>query len=306
MKSPSVSVVIPAYNSAATIARALDSVFSQTYRDFEVIVVDDGSTDALDEAIGPYLHSVRLHRQCNAGAAAARNCAVRIASGTLLAFLDADDFWHERKLELQVAAFTERPETSLCSTDQRHWYEGQPNPYVALPPGAKVAPIYSRDFRKTFRSPYLGTPGVMMPRALFMELGGFREDLKSAEDVDLWLRAAFQGLVAHIPHPLFYVVPQPDSLRALHHYGTYEDNLRVIADFCASHPEFARTEQSLVRSACSRVYEYWGADALVRGDLQIAQDALWNSLRNKRSMRAAYLWLKTLAVRGRRMIADYA
>src|SRR5262245_42395210 len=110
MSTPLISVVIPAFNSAATLPRALASVFAQTCTQYEVIVVDDGSTEDLVAALQPYRARINLVRQSNAGAAAARNTGVRHARGKWLAFLDADDFWHRRKLELQLQACEARPD----------------------------------------------------------------------------------------------------------------------------------------------------------------------------------------------------
>lgn len=296
MSVPAVTVIIPVYNGAATIARALESVFAQSFRDFEVVVIDDGSTDDLDDQLAPFRSRIDLIKQSNRGASAARNSGVSCSRGRLLAFLDADDFWHERKLELQVSAFERRPDIVLCYTDQRHWYPGEPNPYVPIEEGTIPEPTYSSDFNKLFASPYLGTPGVMIPRTRFVELGGFREDLKSAEDVDLWLRcAAFDGTIARIPHPLFYVVVRRGSLTAKRGEGTYRDNLQVIDDFCAAHPDFARTQAQLVRRARAKIYEDWGSGALQRGDSRAAVRLLLSSLRCSIGGRASYLCAKAMA-----------
>jgi glycosyltransferase involved in cell wall biosynthesis len=290
--SPAVSVIIPAYNSAGTIARALDSVLAQSYRDFEIIVVDDGSRDDLESALTAYSSRITLVRQPNSGASAARNAGARMARGELLAFLDADDFWHERKLELQVQAFERRPEIVLCWTQEVHWFPGEACPEMAIPHGTSVEPIFSSCFEEIFANPYLGTPGVVMPKRIFLQLGGFREDLRCAEDVDLWLRAASLGDTALIPWPLFCVVVSPNSLTATQPEGTYRDNLRVIDDFCSEHPDFARLHRVLVRRVKSRVYENWGSSLLVDNQPRRAMTVLWRSLRQLPSARAAYLLAK--------------
>lgn len=294
MSRPSVSIIIPAYNSAGTIGRALQSVFAQTRPGQEIIVVDDGSADDLEAAMSAYCDKVKLIRQSNAGAAMARNTGAAQARGDLLAFLDADDFWHPRKLELQVRAFDEHPELALCWTHALRITPDEVAKADAVDIPVQMAPEYSSDFADFFAHPYLGTPGVVMPRNLFERLGGFRRDLKSAEDVDLWLRAAHGRETARIRLPLFFVVTSPHSLTSRLMDGTYRDNLRVIEDFCAAHPEFERAANSAVRQARAKVLENWASDALIKGNFSLSRELLVNALRNRLTGRSALLLGKTL------------
>src|SRR5262245_17150631 len=103
---PHVSVIIPAYNAAAFIAGAVQSVLDQTFQDFEIIVVDDGSKDGTVAALEPFGSHIRVHRQQNAGVARARNTGAALATGSWVAFLDADDLWIPQKLERQLAVTT--------------------------------------------------------------------------------------------------------------------------------------------------------------------------------------------------------
>jgi glycosyltransferase involved in cell wall biosynthesis len=297
MSDPTVSVIIPAYNSAHTLSRALDSVLRQSVSADELIVIDDGSQDNLEAAVKPYGSRVQLLRQENAGPAAARNNGARRASGELLAFLDADDFWHSRKLEVQLIAFRQRPDITLCWTRGKTWSGAIPaddpaelNPELTKPP-------YITQFTEIFRAPYLGTPGVMMPKEVFLRLGGFREDLQSAEDVDLWLRASYGKVTARIPAQLFYIVSSPTSLTQTAKGKVFESNLRVIEDFCRTHPDFLRAERATVKRARAKVYENWGSGALVGGDLPQARNLLLRSLRDRISLRAVML-LSKVVLRG--------
>ena len=121
MNSPKVSVVIPSYNLGRLLTQAIDSVLAQTVVPSEIIVVDDGSTDDTQVRLEPYSGRIRCIRQGNRGVSAARNRGIREASGQLIAFLDADDVWHPRKLELQLAAFEDRPDLGLLGTGQFDW-----------------------------------------------------------------------------------------------------------------------------------------------------------------------------------------
>ena len=111
-KSPSFSVVVPLYNKRATVVRTLDSVFAQTFGDFELIVVDDGSTDGGDDLVQAHYDDarLRLHRQPNAGPAAARNQGLALSRGDYVTVLDADDTWRPEYLQTAVDVFTAHPE----------------------------------------------------------------------------------------------------------------------------------------------------------------------------------------------------
>src|SRR5271165_7143352 len=102
MSAPLISVVIPTYNYGRYVPQAVESVLAQTFKDFEIIVVDDGSTDDTPQQLEPYQDRIRVHKQANQGVSAARNAGVRLARAALVAFLDADDVWHPRKLEIQM------------------------------------------------------------------------------------------------------------------------------------------------------------------------------------------------------------
>jgi hypothetical protein len=212
----------------------------------------------------------------------------------LLAFLDADDFWHSRKLELQFAAFEARPNIALCSTAGRSWSPGLPDPRFEVLMREKTVARYISDFSVTFANPYLGTPGVMMRADMFTRLNGFREDLHSAEDIDLWLRAAYGHTIAHIPAQLFYVVASCQSLTATEGERAFANNLRVIEDFCQSHPEYLRDRSACVRRARSKVYENWGSGELSNGNVSRARNLLMRSLRERISPRGLFLFTKAM------------
>src|SRR5438034_9298591 len=108
-----VSVIIPTYNYARYLAAAIESALAQTYAPLEIIVVDDGSTDDTLRILGAYGNRLRVLRQANQGAGAARNAGIAAARGEYVAFLDSDDLWHPRKLELQLARFASDPDLGL-------------------------------------------------------------------------------------------------------------------------------------------------------------------------------------------------
>lgn len=194
---PVVSVIIPVYNAARWIDHALRSVFAQTYTDFEVIVVDDGSTDAIEDALRPWRDRIVFTRQPNGGPAAARNRGIQLAKGQLIAFLDADDEWRPEKLEMQVAYFERYPEAGLLHTDVVRTDRDRHAQRRAFDPPAHVfCALFHTEF-------FIPTLTVMVPRRVLAEVGGFDERREiHVEDWDLWLRIAARYTVGYLPEPL--------------------------------------------------------------------------------------------------------
>ncbi|HUK94724.1 MAG TPA: glycosyltransferase [Gaiellaceae bacterium] len=195
---PRVSVVIPAYDAQTTVGGAISSALWQTYRDLEVVVVDDGSRDATGAIAAAFPEPVRVVHQENAGVAAARNRGVAEARGELIAFCDADDVLLPRHLEALVAVHERKGGivTSNCYWlfpggihPSRTRYKGRfPRPHVQ-----RLA-ILEQNFVSTMS---------LFPKALADEIGPFDEELRVAEDWDFWLRAIFAGhRVALQPEPL--------------------------------------------------------------------------------------------------------
>jgi glycosyltransferase involved in cell wall biosynthesis len=191
--SPMVSVVIPAYNVAPFIAATLDSVLAQTFADYEIIVVNDGSPDTgeLERALEPYRSRIRYLKQDNRGAAAARNAALRAARGEFAAFLDADDLWLPNYLERQLAFIRERG-CDLVSANALIFGDASDAGQTYMEAHMKNAPPSGEAAFEQLLSGErcLITSGVLVRRALVLEAGLFDEALRNAQDLDLWLRLA--------------------------------------------------------------------------------------------------------------------
>ena len=186
IKHTSVSAVIPAYNAGRFVTQAIDSVLSQTIRPLEIVVVDDGSTDDTCQKVEGYGSSVRYIFQPNAGVAAARNHGVKATRGELVAFLDADDIWHPRKLELHLDAMGRRPELSLVGTDCFDWPRSD-LPRFEVPPN--LAPL-TVPWKVLVLRNLFTTSTVIVRKSAFERSGGFDTDLRGPEDRDLWWRIA--------------------------------------------------------------------------------------------------------------------
>jgi glycosyltransferase involved in cell wall biosynthesis len=196
---PKISVVIPTYNCAAFLPTAIESVLAQTYRDFEILVVDDGSTDSTSEIIAPYLDRVHFICQENRGLPGARNAGIRASHGEFIALLDADDAWLPEKLELQLPRFADPDVLIVFSDFSVNYSDGRSLPsYLAERPLASEGYVIDKYVRSRFLF-----PSTMLLRRDSMERCGlFDEEMLACEDVELFARLCLQGKVAWIRQPL--------------------------------------------------------------------------------------------------------
>lgn len=209
-RSPVVSVVIPAYNAAWCVRKAIDSVLAQTFRSFELIVVDDGSTDSTPNVLASYGNAISVVRQPNRGMGRARNAGIQAATGEFIAFLDSDDWWLPQKLERQVALMRSAPHVGFSSCAAR----------VEDPEGRLLnlwrCPGWEGDFLVHLFSSGADVPGscsaVMARRQLVVEAGGFDESLRGVEDPDLWMRLAAVTDYACLDEAMAVVLRRPGSV----------------------------------------------------------------------------------------------
>lgn len=195
--APLISVIIPTYNRGWILSEALDSVAAQTFKDFELIVVDDGSTDNTADIIKAYPGALCFISQNRQGVSAARNRGVAAAKGGLIAFLDSDDLWKPEKLAVQAEFFKSHPETLICQTEEiwiRNGVRVNPKQHHKKPSGM----IFIPSLALCLVSP----SAVMLKRSLFEAVGGFDEDLPACEDYDLWLRIGCRHPIHLIDAPL--------------------------------------------------------------------------------------------------------
>ena len=226
-----VTCVVPAYNSSRYIAEALESVLAQTYSNIEVIVADDGSTDDTATIVGGYDERVTYLRQETKGPAATRNLGVHAANGEFLAFLDADDLWHNEKVERQIARFTASPELEACVTHAKMFWV----------PQLEHEALEYRDNPRSEAIPGYATTTLLARRSLFERIGAFRTDLWFSDATEWFIRARERGVVVEL---------LPDVLT---YHRMHEGNLTRRGSE-ASKAEFARiVGESLVRRRASGV-----------------------------------------------------
>jgi glycosyltransferase involved in cell wall biosynthesis len=196
---PQVSVIIPTYNRANLISKAIDSVLAQTFTDYEIIVVDDGSNDDTQVVLTKYQDKLRVIAQENKGEGEARNTGIRSAKGDYLAFLDSDDLWFPNKLAEQMEKLKHSPETlwSFCDA----YYFNDSNGNILFSFSAIASPFEGFIHRRLLLCDFIPSPTVVIHRSIFSKVGYF-STAPIAADWDMWLRIASKFPIARIPKPL--------------------------------------------------------------------------------------------------------
>ena len=203
-----VSVIIPTYNRAHVLERALDSVLVQDYKPIEIIVVDDGSTDDTTKVLDRYEGKIRVLTQTNKGVSAARNLGIRESCGRFIALLDSDDAWTSDKVRRQIDFFKANPDVLICQTEE-----------IWIRNGKRVNPKFKHKkpsgmiFEPSLKLCLVSPSAVMIEKSLFNIKGMFNEDFPVCEDYDLWLRIALDTPI--------YLIDKPCTIK----YGGHEDQL---------------------------------------------------------------------------------
>lgn len=273
MNSPKISVVIPAYNAEATVAKTLESVLAQSLPAHEVIVVDDGSRDNTSDVVEKFAPQVRLIRQENAGPSAARNHGIREATGDWIALLDADDTWWPEKLEKQAAHLADDVALVHCYASPNDCY------------------THDMTFESLWVHNYIGTSTVVMSKALFEELGGFLEDRKyiGAEDYNMWLRLAGSGKrIVSVHELLSNYTPAEGSLSQQIAKVIKAELLNV--DTIAEQYQISSEKVSKKKAA---LYEEYARALFWIRNLPMAREYYGKILGSRPSLKALGFWLAT-------------
>ena len=272
-KTPLVSVVIPTYNRSAMIGECLESVLGQTYPSFEVIVVDDGSTDGTEDVVRRY-PSVRYVWQRNQERSAARNRGIALAQGRYVAFLDSDDLWLPDKLSDQVAYMEQHPEAGMVHSACR---------VMAVTGRAEqYAQRASHPPRDVFWDMLEGNPVVsatpLIRRKVLAQVGGFSDEVIPMEDFDLWLRIAYRHRVAYSSEPVaVYRVHQANTPQR-YGYRTFSRVLDAVRSYVSP------SERHRVNAKAAKLFLNTASRLADAGLRQAAIEMLawgwWESLRS--------------------------
>ncbi len=288
LSTPTISVAIPAYQAERWIGETLESVLAQTSPPDEVIVVDDGSTDATAEIAEGFGAPVRVVRQRNGGVAAAYNRAFRESSGSYVAMCPADDLWEPRKLELQLEVLGAHPEVDVTFGGAR--YFGLEERDCAGPETAGILDP-SAFFPEMYRADLVPAPTAVVRRELFDRLGGFREDL-ACEDYEFWMRALKHGAsFFHDPRLLVRLRQHGGNLSA-QAVSMWEMNLQIHELYA---PDLG--DERLARRTLAHDLRTIGRSRLGLGEVDEARAAYRASLA-KTPHPAALGWALLLSVPG--------
>ncbi len=274
--TPTVSAIIPAYNSAGCVARAIESALCQTYAPIEILVVDDGSTDDTAQIVREYPEPVRLIRQENGGPAAARNRGAREAGGEWLALLDADDAWLPERLEKQLP-YTEDPSIGVVQC-----YDTAGS-CMKAPPHITFDALWQRNC--------VGNSTALVRHAAFDQVCGFDEDrsLICVEDYNLWLRLVAAGWeIAVHPECLVLYTPATGNLSSqLERFGRAElANVERIGRQFGLAP-------NMIEAKRIALYVEYGIELLHHRDLRAARRFLGPALRQQPSLKRLAAWSAT-------------
>jgi GT2 family glycosyltransferase len=248
--SPQISVIIPTFNRAWVLAKAIDSVLAQTFAPKEIIVVDDGSTDGTRELLAAYGDRLRVFHQPNKGVSAARNVGIRRSCGEYIALLDSDDRWEPEKLACQAAFFTAHPRAMICQTEE-----------IWIRKGRRVNPMQKHRkpsgmiFEQSLYRCLVSPSAVMMKKQIFDVKGMFNEDFLVCEDYDLWLRISMDIPVYLIEKPLTVKYGgHDDQLSASHSQDRYRiEAIRDLVRSGALSEDQQKAAVSVLKEKC-RIY----------------------------------------------------
>ena len=244
-----VSIIMPAFNASKTIFDSINSVQSQTYQNWEMIIIDDGSTDNTKDIITPFLSDYRIKylRQLNSGPSIARNNGINKAKGKYLAFLDSDDIWKPNKLELQLNHFIRNPNCCLIHTNYSTFESNTQNskPF-------RQTPWFSNwdENERLLMFDTIGTLTVLTETQLIKNLGGFNNDLHGTEDWDLWIRVSKEGKIFKLNDDTAYYRIHPHGISQ-----SFDKHL-VELDKVYNQHVFQPKIQNKIKYAANSVYSF--------------------------------------------------
>lgn len=283
---PTVSVIIPSYNCELYIAETLESILDQTFKDIEIIVVDDGSTDKTRQIVTSYGAPVRLVTQTNAGVCAARNRGIREAAGQYVCLMDHDDYWLPDKLALQLEQMQRHPEVGLVYSTFAWWNPGpdgvfpDPGNYKDESSGSAIDEEFSGwIYHLLLLDCWVLTSSALIRGEAFNKCGSFDESLPYSEDWDLWLRISREYPFIKLKKALTLYRQHPRQGNRTPRNIDYRTELlsRAVARWGLCSPNDRCITRRQFRETISRYHMEFGIRHLVAGNVRTANHSFLKS-----------------------------
>jgi len=298
-----VSVVIPTFNNASLLGETLDGVRRQSFKDLEVIVIDDGSTDNTAEVVKSYDPEIIYCYQLNRGPAAARNNGVSLARGEYIAFCDHDDVWNERHLEGLLSCFSSHPITALAFDNAQYFGGGDKAPKLHLKPEASRSLVNGRVSPKVllWQYPVASMSAVMFKKAVFEKLGGLNEGIVALDDLHFYLRLAAREEVRYVDY--VGCKKRVSNRNLSQQINIKETNVQYLEDLWQNHPEVISAIGPLsFRLRLARKYFKLGRYYLQNNEPNLAKRMFWNAYKTN-FINFRYLWRSVVKWRAKALQA---
>ncbi len=301
-QKPKVSVVIPTYNRARLISRAIQSVLNQSYQNLEIIIVDDGSMDNTEDTVRSFkdVRIVYIRHEINKGASAARNTGIKASRGEYIAFQDSDDEWFPDKLDHQMKAFNNGPSKLGIVYCGFYRIESDKKTYI---PGDNIAQKEGDIHNELLKGNFIGTPAVLIKKECFENIKYFDENIPALEDWELWIELSKYYSFKYINKPLLCSYSTPNSVNLNH-----KNLLKAHEIILATHLSDFNKNKSIL----SDHYFNIAVDFYSNGDFRSGKNYLINSIKanplntkailrlivllsgQKTYLKLRYIYLKTL------------
>lgn len=294
MNKPLVSIIIPTFNRAHCIEAAIRSALKQSFRDFELIIADDGSTDGTEQVVARMNESqVRVVRKANGGCSSARNFGVANANGKYVAFLDSDDEWDPRWLETTVAIMEGDAQVgAVYGSLARVNSDGSDRGVFDLSLGGRHS-VATVPYVLSQASGLLGS-NVIARRDVVEQIGGWDETFPTSGDFEFGLRLAVATRVALVAKPMIRLIETQGSLSKKVNTG---NRLRVLEKFTREQPALAAQYGELIRRSRAEILRSYGEDCMWFGRYEEAATQLGASLRAQFNLQALWLLAKLQLLR---------
>jgi glycosyltransferase involved in cell wall biosynthesis len=298
-----VSVIIPTHNRAQSIGRSIDSVLNQSYRDFEIIVVDDGSTDNTRDVLSAFGNHIKYIRQDNKGPSSARNVGINASKGEFIAFLDSDDYYMKPNLEIKISFLESNPEIGWVYSDWSY-VDDEDNDIEkgSLKFKYSEKKLYGNIFEELLKSRNFISPcTVVVRKSILEDIGHFDPLIPSQEEYDLWLRISLKYPVYYIGKVLVGVTLHSASLSK--NFTKWAQGNSIIADKLKDLiPHDFQGRQKLMNKIIADKHTFLGRDFCQRGQFYKAIHEYCNSIKHLPLQKRVY-WLMLTAIS--RLITGY-